>query len=256
MELYLKERIEQQGVAVGAFLQDLCQPLVVQLLAAAEMDFFIIDTEHGVFDNESVADLIRMGRLAGVIPLVRVIAPAYEWLCPRLDAGARGLIVPRISDAQTVRQAVRCTKYPPVGIRGAVSLKGQTDYRLVDTPSFLAEQNRHHYVIPQIELQAALDHLDEILQVEGIDIVLVGPFDLSIALGSPGRIDDPREVDQIQRVIDRCIHHGKIPGIAVGTIAASKFWIERGMRLVVCGSDVGVLRGGFNQIAAELKGRR
>ena len=256
MQPYLKQRIEEQGVVVGTFLQDLRQPLVVQLLAGVGMDFFIVDTEHGAFNDESVADLIKMGRMSGVIPLVRVIGPSYERMCPRLDAGARGLVVPRIGDAETVRQAVRCTKYPPVGVRGAVLLKGQTDYRPVETGPFLAEQNTHNYVTPQIELLSAVEHLDEILQVDGIDIVMVGPFDLSIAMGNPGKLDDPREVELIEGVIQRCRKYGKIPGIAIGSIAQCRFWIDRGMQFVVCGSDVGILRNNYAQIVQELKPRK
>jgi len=249
MELDLKARLDAQGVVLGTFIQDIRSPFVIQLAAAAELDFVIIDTEHGVLNTETVADLIKMARALGVIPIVRVIAPTYEVMCPRLDAGARGLLLPRISGAEAVRQAVRCTKYPPEGIRGMVTLKGQTDYVVPDFPVHLKLQNRSNFVIPQIELVAALENLDDILAVEGVDVVLAGPCDLSVALGWPGEFSHPEQVRHIERVVEACNRHGVAPGIAVGNAASGAEWIEKGMRFVCCGGDAFILRSGFDEIA-------
>jgi 2-dehydro-3-deoxyglucarate aldolase/4-hydroxy-2-oxoheptanedioate aldolase len=245
--------LEANEVVLGTFIQDVRSPFVVQLAAAAGLDFIIIDTEHGAFNTETVADLIKLARAAGVIPIVRVIAGAYEHICPRLDAGAGGVLVPRVSSAEAVRQAVRVSKYPPAGIRGIITLKGQTDYVIPDLRKVVQEKNAQNFIIPQIELREALDRLDEIVSVEGIDAVLVGPCDLSVSLGRPGELTRPEQTKAIERVIESCRRHGVAPGIAVGGIAPAKEWIARGMRLVCCQTDVMILATAFNQITKELR---
>lgn len=248
MKLSLKDRLDAQRVVVGTFIQDIRSPFVIQLAAAARLDFVIIDTEHGALNTETVSDLIKMARALGVIPIVRVIAPTYEHMCPRLDAGARGLVLPRISGPEAVRQAVHATRYPPEGIRGMVTLKGQTDYVAPDFRAHLAEQNGSNFVIPQIELVSALENLNEILAVDGIDVVLVGPCDLSVALGQPGELSHPEEVRQIERVVEACNRHNVAPGIAVGNPASGREWIDKGMRFICCGGDAFILRTGFDEI--------
>jgi len=249
MELDLKARLDARDVVLGTFIQDVRSPFVIQLAAAAGLDFVILDTEHGALNIETVADLIKMARALDVIPIVRVLAPRYEYLCPPLDAGARGLLLPRISDAEAVRRAVRCTKYPPEGIRGMVTLKGQTDYVAPDFPAHLRSQNRSGFLIPQIELVSALENLEDILPVEGVDVVLVGPCDLSVALGRPGEFTHPDQVRQTERVIEACHRHGVAPGIAVGDPTSAREWIEKGMRFVCCGGDAFILKSGFAEIA-------
>ncbi|MBN1867037.1 aldolase [Candidatus Sumerlaeota bacterium] len=253
MNLSLRESIDRKGAAIGTMLQDVRDPFVIQLVAAAGLDFVIIDTEHGTYDNERVADLVKLARALGVIPIVRVVAPTYEHLCPRLDAGARGLILPRIEDAEAVERAVRCTKYPPLGCRGFVSLKGQTDYVRPDIVLHIEESNAVNFVIPQIELAAALDNLDSILSVDGVDIAMVGPADLAVGLGHPGKMDTPDEIEWIENVIEACGRHGVAPGIHVGSIDSAVEWKKKGMRFVSCGADCGFLQAGFNEIAARLR---
>ena len=250
----LKECLDDKGVILGTFLQDVRSPFVVQLAAAAGLDFIIIDTEHGAFNTETVADLVKIARMAGVIPIVRVLAGAYEYICPRLDAGAGGILLPRVYNADTVRQAVRVSKYPPAGIRGIITLKGQTDYVIPDLAHVIQQKNAQNFIIPQIELREALEHLDEIVSVEGVDVVLVGPCDLSVSMGRPGELTHPQQTQAVENVIASCRRHGVAPGIAVGSLAAAKEWIAKGMRFVCCQSDVMILATAFNQITKELRG--
>ncbi len=249
----LKDRLERNRFVLGTFIQDVRSPFVVQLAAAAGLDFVIIDTEHGAFNTETVADLIKLARMAGVIPIVRVVAGTYEYICPRLDAGAGGVLVPRIGSAEAVRQAVRVSKYPPLGVRGIITLKGQTDYVISNLREVVEKKNAQNFVIPQIELRDALEQVDEIVSVDGIDAVLVGPCDLSVSLGRPGELTHPEQTQAVERVIGSCRRHGVAPGIAVGSIASAKEWIAKGMRLVCCQTDVMILAAAFNQITQELR---
>jgi 4-hydroxy-2-oxoheptanedioate aldolase len=255
MNVDLKARLSAPGVVVGTFLQDVRDPFVVQLVAAAGLDFVIIDTEHGAFNRETVADLIKLARALDVIPIVRVIAPTYEYLCPPLDAGATALLLPRIDGPEVLRSAVRMTRYPPQGVRGLVMVKGQTDYVLPDLAEYAAAANKTNVLIPQIELRQALEKLDDILSVDGVAVALVGPCDLSVALGRPGQFDHPEQVRSIEQVIEACRRHDVVPGIAVGSVAAARTWMAKGMRFVCCGADVSILRAGLAEIA-QLKPRR
>jgi len=249
----LKSKLDRQDLVLGILVQDIRSPFLVQLAAAAGLDFICIDTEHGTFNTETVADLIKLARMAGIIPIVRVIAGTYEYICPRLDAGAGGILVPRINGPQAVRNAVHVSKYPPVGVRGIITLKGQTDYVIPDLSKMVEEKNAQNFIIPQIELRSAVEQIDEIVSVKGIDTVWVGPCDLSVSLGHPGDQKHPEELQAIEKVIASCHRHNVVPGIAVGGIAACKEWIAKGMRMVCCQTDVMILATALNQITKELR---
>ena len=247
-----REKLLAGGHVTGAFVADVREPFVVQVAASAGLDFIVIDMEHGPIGLETASTLCQTARLAGVTPIVRVVASEYAIMCPLLDAGARGLMLPRIETAEQVARAAECCLYPPKGRRGAVLVKGLSDYRGIDLGPFMEQANEELVLIPQIELMAAVENLEEILAVEGVGAVLVGPGDLSVSMGIPGQWEDPREVEVIGRVVDTATRHHVPCGIALGDIESCRRWRERGMRVLCAGSDTSILLGGFKRIADEL----
>ena len=247
-----REKLLAGECVAGVFVSDVRDPFIMQVAAAAGLDFVVIDMEHGPIGLETASTLCQVARLAGVTPIVRVVAADYAIMCPLLDAGARGLMLPRIENAEQVAHAAECCLYPPKGKRGAVGVKALNDYRRAELGAALERANEELMLIPQIELVAALDHVDEIVTVPGVGAALIGPGDLSVSMGIPGRMDDPREVEVIQGVIEACNRHGVPCGIAVGTIDDCRGWRDRGMRMLCAGSDTGILMDGFTRIAKEL----
>jgi 2-dehydro-3-deoxyglucarate aldolase/4-hydroxy-2-oxoheptanedioate aldolase len=249
----LKTALREGKAVVGSMVQDVRSPFVIQVMAGAGLDYALIDMEHGTIGIESAADLIQTARLAGIVPIVRVPDQLYHVMCPLLDAGAMGLMIPRLESAGQLEEVVSMTKYPPWGKRGAVGIKGQTNYRPAKLAEFLPKANEETMIIAQIELREAVDQLDEMLSVKGLDVALVGPADLSIALGIPGELSHPKEVETIDAVIAACKRKKIAAGVALGDIESMKRWKQKGMQFLCLGSETSGMFNWFLNVASELK---
>jgi len=230
------------------------QPALLTLLAGGGFDFVLIDAEHGPFGVESVAALSRAAREASVTPLVRPPELSYGWIARPLDAGAQGIMLPRVTERAQVEQAVRWMKYPPVGSRGAVLARGHTEFASGPLGPTLEAMNRETFLVVQIETRAAAERLDELLTVPGVDAALVGPTDLSLSLGIPGQLDDAALTGAIERTLDACGRHGVVPAIHTNEVARSAAWARRGMRMVSIGSEAGILLQGAREAVAAIRG--
>lgn len=238
----LKQRLAEGKLSVGTMVAEFRQTAVIQALVNGGLDWVIIDNEHGVFGPESLGELSRMARLVGVTPIVRVPALTYEQISPALDGGAQGVMLPRVTSAAEVRDAVSIVKYPPVGRRGSALGRGHTEFKGGDVVQMMADSNRETFVIVQIETLEALEHLDEILAVPGVDAALVGPNDLSIALGVAGKMRDPLLASAIERVMAACAAHQVHAAIHTNDVTLTAEWAGRGIRLVSISSDIGFLQ--------------
>lgn len=249
----MQERLARKEFLVGSFIQDVRSPFVIQVAASAGMDFVLLDAEHGAWSEETLADHIKLARAAGILPVVRVLAPEYTHICPRLDAGAQGILIPRIRDAGQVEHAVACGRYPPEGLRGAITLKGHSDYTPIDTASFMKRHNETPVMMPQIETREAAENLDAILAVDGVASVMIGPNDLSIAYGMPGKRDDPKTVEIIDGILEKTIARDVPCAIAVGDLDSAIAWRAKGMRIISVGADCTLLHAGFSAIVNGLR---
>ncbi len=234
----VKRAIQRGEAVLGTMVTEVRTPAIAQFLAEAGFDFFFMDMEHGPYNIETVADIIRAARLAGICPLVRVPNPDYHLLCRPLDAGAQGLMVPRVETVEQVKHIVDAVKYPPVGCRGCSVLKGHSDYHPEPVGDFIEWMNAETLVILQIERKQAIDNIDELLSVPGVDAAVMGPNDLSLSLGVPGQMDHPLLIEHIDKVIAACQRHGLVSGTHIGDLEALKGWIRKGMRLITYSSEV------------------
>jgi 2-dehydro-3-deoxyglucarate aldolase/4-hydroxy-2-oxoheptanedioate aldolase len=212
-----------------------------KLLAAAGFQWAFIDTEHGGFDLETVQDICRVSQLAGLCPIVRVADLQYALVARSLDCGAQGIIFPRMEDPRLLEEALSWTKFPPVGVRGFGLQPSQVDYEAISFGDTIAHLNANTLTVLQIESAKAVEMRDEILSVPGIDAVFIGPADLSISMGIPGDFQNPRLIEAIELIRETCEAKGVAPGIHTRTAALGRFWRERGMRFLGCGSDVSFL---------------
>jgi 2-dehydro-3-deoxyglucarate aldolase/4-hydroxy-2-oxoheptanedioate aldolase len=188
--------------------------------------------EHGSFNLETAHDMIVACKLAGITPIVRVGEVQYT-LCARLlDQGAQGIILPRVEDPTALAHALAWLRFPPLGIRGFGINPTMVDYEARTMPEIIEHQNRETLAVVQFETVRAVESADELLSIKGLDVVMIGPADLSISLGIPGQFDNPLLIRTVDKVIERCNAYGVVPGIQTRGIAMAKMWAERGMRFV------------------------
>jgi 2-dehydro-3-deoxyglucarate aldolase/4-hydroxy-2-oxoheptanedioate aldolase len=236
-----RQLLREGKVALGCALSQLRSAELPSLYAAAGLDWAFIDGEHGCFDVETIQDLVRTALLTPLTPVVRVADLQYSLVARALDMGAEGIILPRVESPELLERAVSWTRFPPQGVRGFGLTTAQVGYKDHTFPEIISHLNENVLVVLQIETRAALERCDELLSVAGVDVALVGPSDLSIALGVPGQFDHPKMVEAITRVIECCRRHGVYPGIQARTVALARFWKERGVQFIGCGTDIVLL---------------
>lgn len=249
----VKKALKEGKVQVGSIQAQLRSPEVARIYAAAGFDWIFVDMEHGGFDLETVQDVNRAAAIAGVTPIVRVADMQYSLVARALDCGAMGIIFPRVESAELLEKAVSWTKFPPVGIRGFGLTPMAVNYEAMSIPQIRDFMNDNVLVVLQIETLRALELREELLAVEGIDAVVVGPVDLSISLGVPGEFQHPKMIEAMEAIRDTCNRRGIAPGTQTRNLALAKFWRERGFRFLGCSSETSMLMERAAEIAKELK---
>lgn len=215
---------------------------MAQVLAGSGVDALIVDMEHGPIDLASAHAMIAATRGSPAVPLVRM--PWSEpWLAkPLLDAGAFGINFPMVSTAALARETVRAVRYPPVGARGYAPAYAPTRWGL-STEEYLRIADREVLNLITIEEPAAIEALDEILAVPGIDLVVIASFDLSMAMGRPGKFDDP----ELRRLVAGAEAKIRAAGLPMGGVAltaeAARAKRAAGYRFLLVGFDVLLVEG-------------
>lgn len=196
---------------LGCFLTWPVQGLP-EVLALARFDFVVIDAEHGFFSVESIENMVRAGDGAGLPSIVRVPScPAAE-VGRSLDAGAAGILFPRGESASQIASGLEAVKFPPAGKRGLAGVRANK-YGAVPLAQFVVDANRSTIVVAQIETRGALTELDAIAALDGVDVLYVGPNDLTQALGIPGQYAEPAYQSELRRIATAAKAAGKTAGI-------------------------------------------
>ena len=232
----LKSRLRAGDTLFGSMVS-MASPPLAQTLAAAGLDWLLIDLEHGAITVESAQAMVAATAVAGCTPLAR-IAWTVPWLAkPLLDAGAMGIVFPMVRTAEEARTAVAACRYPPEGERGwgpfyAPSRWGETPF------AYTAAANDAVAVILLIEHIDAVDNIDAILSVPGIDVAMIAPFDLSVSLGKPGAFDDPAFTAAVERAERAIAASPAVLGSVAPTPERARELVGRGHRFVMLGYDV------------------
>jgi len=207
----LRERVRANEALLGCFVT---WPVggFAELAAIAGFDFLVLDVEHGFFSIESVEVMVRAADAAGIAAVVRAPSAGSDQVGRYLDAGAAGTLFPRIDGARSARTALANVKFAPEGIRGLGGVRANR-YGAAPLDRFVAEQNENTLVAIQIENVGALEELPEIAALPGVDVLFVGPNDLSQALGLPGQYEDPRYAAATASVAVEAAKSGKAAGI-------------------------------------------
>ncbi len=246
-----REALQQGKTVFGTMLQELRSPAIPQVMATAGFDFIFIDMEHGAFNWETMADMVKVTRLTGMTPFVRVSDDQYHLIARVLDAGAQGIMVPRVESREQVENVVQWSKFPPQGCRGCSILKGHSDYQPQPLQDFTQHLNRENMVILQIERKLAVDNIDDLLAVPGVDAAIAGPNDLALSLGIAEDMHHPLMVESLDTIVAACCRHGLPCGMHVGSLEALTEWMARGMRFIVYSTDLSfLLKGAQNGLKA------
>lgn len=211
MKNLLKDKLSQGLRPIGTFC-GLNSPTAIECLGRTGLDFVIVDCEHSPSEAETAMELIRAAELSGLTPLCRVRDLSRSAVLKLLDVGARGLIVPNIHTVEEVRQIIDYAKFAPIGQRGfCPTRKDGWGYDVERTTAeTMADMNAATLLLPQCETAGALEHIEEIVALEGVDGIFIGPFDLSISLGLPGQFDHPTMQAAFARIRRACRDAGKV----------------------------------------------
>ena len=212
MKNLLKEKLLAGQKGIGTFFE-IGGSNAVECLGASGLDFFIIDSEHGPFEPESAADLVRAACLRDITPFVRVKDCSRAAVLKMLDIGVQGLVVPCVESVQEVRDLVSYANYYPVGNRGVMwgrdAIWGEADYASKGLAPYFETCNSETLLIPQCETAGCLAGIEEITHIDGVDGIFIGPFDLSVALNKPGEFGTQEFKDAIDRILKACKDAGK-----------------------------------------------
>ena len=239
----LKARLARGEIVASMTVRLVADPAIALLARSAGFDSIYVDLEHGPFSIETAARICVAAQQAGLAPLVRVPGHGAEWIARALDGGAMGVIVPHVDTAEEARRVVAAAKYPPLGHRSAAGALPQLEFRAIPAARAMPAVDAATMVVVQAETARGIDAIDDIMAVDGVDMVLLGANDLLADLGAPGDFDDPRLMDAYARTIAACLRNGKHAGI--GGLAGRPDLVARcvalGARYVSTGTDLGFL---------------
>ena len=242
----LRGRLHSGETVIGSWLA-LGSPNVAEILAAVGFDFLVVDLEHSPTSLETMAEMIRVIEASGTIPLVRVTSNDAHQIKRVLDAGAYGIVVPNIQDGDDAQNAVAATKYPPMGRRGVGIARAQgygarvTEYRESASTGLC--------VVVQIESMKAVHHCREIASVDGVDALMIGPYDLSSDLGVPGDFTSRAFTEKVEEVRGSA----ESAGVALGMHVVEpnpdeiKRLSQQGFRFFAYGVDMRILDASARQ---------
>lgn len=211
-------------------------------LKGVGFDWFMIDTEHAPVNPETLAAMVSILGEGGPCPLVRVGNVDQYLVKQALDAGSYGILVPLVSSEAQAKAAVAFAKYPPDGVRG-IAAAAASRYG-TELASYLRSANAETLVGVQIETREALENLEAIASVNGVDILFVGPQDLTLNLGLLDDRKNPKVREAMRQVVEACERHGKVPGTLVIDTEEKRVAVELGFRFISLASDVRFLLNG------------
>ncbi|GES47776.1 4-hydroxy-2-oxovalerate aldolase [Rhizobium sp. NBRC 114257] len=224
----------EQKLLIGTFAA-IPHPVAIEVTAASGIDFLCIDWEHSQISRERIEDLIRAADVHRVPAMVRVPGHTAEDIATVLDAGAAGVLVPRVSTAEQARAAVKATRYPPLGARGVGPGRAAAyGYRI---PDYLAKANEELLLAIQVETAEGLANIAEIVAVDGVDLIFIGPGDLSVSIDAMGPTGKDRLDAAIRTITETTLAAGRAVGIFRPSPDDIGAWFEAGISFFILASD-------------------
>jgi len=246
----LKERI-YSGEAVHGCWINLGSLVSAEIVGRAGFDWVLIDLEHGVENDVVMYHQLQVLAGTPTTSLVRIDDITRPNVQHILDAGATGVMFPQIQTPEEANHAVRMMYYPPRGIRGMAKSVRATGFGK-DADTYINNLDKNILGIIQIETTNALKHIDSIAAVEGVDVLFVGPFDLSLALGIFGQLDHPLYQQAIKDVAQAAQKNGKVPGALLREVKEYDMYFQLGYRFLACGADGAFVSKGADEMVKQM----
>ncbi len=216
----LKERLEK-GEAVFGTWNSIASASLVNVIGCSGIDFLVIDAEHGPINMETAENLIRAAEVSNASPIIRVPDDSSYMILRALDIGAHGVQVPHVSTKSQAEQIIKKSKYHPLGDRGFSPFTRAGKYGL-QADGHAIRSNENTMVIINVEGLEGVKNLPKIADVEGVDVIFIGPYDLSQSLGKPGEVEDVQVLDNIKKCVEIC----KDKGLACGSFARDLKYLD------------------------------
>lgn len=243
------KRVRSGDLLVGT-LVSLPSPEICELLAHVGYDWLFIDAEHGAFNPQQAQNLLQAA--APTPCVIRVPEGEAIWLKKALDIGAAGVIVPQVHNSEQAKEIIQHCKYAPIGDRG-IGI-GRAHKYGIDFEPYLEKANEETAVVLQAESSEAVDNIDDIVKLEGLDAILIGPYDLSASLNFPGDINHPIVQSAIDKIVNSCQEADVSLGFFGVSAEAVLPYKERGFSLLTVGVDTTFLIKSATQTLSEMHG--
>lgn len=248
----IKEKIKSGETVIGTFVK-LGSPTVVEILGTSGLDFIIVDTEHAPCDQMQLENIIRASDYVNLPVIVRVPVAEDSTIVKALDLGASGIQLPGLETVEAVSQAIKTTKYAPKGRRGLSFTQRSAKYGKVDKDEYMSYSNEYLINVVHIENKLMAENIEKICALTGIDVIFIGPMDLSQSFGNPGNPSLPEIQATILNVIKVCNEYNRACGIFANTPDEVKKYKELGVRYFAFDSDIGFLLKGVNSVISSIK---
>ncbi len=247
-----KRKLQQGEAVYGCFFRP-AAPTLAEFVALQGWDFLVLDGEHGSLEARDIEDLARACELNGVTPIARVTTNEPPTILRYLDAGAHGIHVPWVNTAADVEKAVTAAKYGPRGQRGFAGSRQGGWGNTESLADFTVRANRETMVVIHIETVQAAAAVEEYTAVEDVDVLFIGPADLSHSLGHPGNVSHPDVQRVMEQVAEVVVASDKTLGIFAGSPAFAAEWYERGARYFTAGFE-GLIKQGMQTYLSAVRG--
>lgn len=245
-----REKLNSKQFVYGIFMKT-ADPMFVEIAGIAGYDYVILDTEHGPADIEHQQNNIRACEARGIVPIVRVPYIDENVIGKALDVGAYGIQVSQVKTADDVKRILECARFYPLGKRGVCRFVRAADYSALNRNDYFAQANKA-LIILQLEGTEAIENLDDILAVDGYDILFIGPYDLSQSLGVPGDISNPKVLSAMIDIVERAKAKGKVVGTFTDDIELVEKWKNLGVQYISHSTDSGLFYDAVRDVYNKL----
>ena len=249
-----KNRLESGELALGIGLRQARTADIGKIMKTCGYDWLFIDMEHNSMSIDTAAQISVAAQDAGIAPIVRVPGFQHFHASRALDGGAQGVVVPHVDTAEVAAEMVSNCRYPPAGHRSVTGRLPQVNFEAHPQDEVTRSVNNATLVVVMVETPTAVENVEAIAAVPGVDSVLVGTNDLCTEMGIPGAVGDARIQEIMERVVAACRAHGKHPGLGgVYEPPLMERYIRMGMRLILCGNDLTMMMAAAQERSGRMR---
>lgn len=251
--LSFRELVRSQDLKIGTVIAEFATPAMGHLIKSAGCDFAVVDMEHNGWSFETVKTVVRFLHDAGVVSMVRPPSMDQKDIARALDVGAQGIQPPKLETAEQAMRIVNWIKYPPQGVRGVCCLGPQDDYVSRPVAERMHEANSKTSFVALIETATGVENVEQIMEVDGLDAVSIGPFDLSASMGIAGQFEHPKMRAAVDRVMAAAKSHHKSVCRPVGSSEEAAASIAAGYNLILYGVDLALYQSALASGVREVR---